>query len=144
MKEQSYAAFEAPFRELAAPLLEKIREKLIAKGYGPFTKIEGTDHDVDRGMEFRLERDPCLFVEARLIDGDWAGLPGVGVSIDCSIFAAGTIIWGEQGLKDPQEVVKEIEACPVDEVVQRITEEWARVEEDNRREQASIPAGARL
>lgn len=130
MTNDEYLVFERVFRPAATRLLETIRAQLIARGEGPFSDIEVTDHDIDRGLEFRLSSDGGVFVELRLVDGDTYDYEGVGLVLDCSVFASG-VVWApgnyteSVGMTDPAEVVLRIESCRVDDVVEAIASEWA-------------------
>ena len=134
MTNDEYARFEGPFRESARPLLERIRSGLVEMGFGPFTDIEVTDHDVDRGLEFRDVGDPERFVELKLTDGDAHGFEGVGLALECSNFMSG-MVWApgnytpDVSITEPDEVVRRVKSCPFGDVVAAVAAEWRRIEQ---------------
>lgn len=132
MNNEQYTAFEDVFKAPATQLLEQLRAALLERGYGPFTAIEATDHDVDRGLEFRRVDDPTVYVELRLTDGESYGFEGVGLVMDCSAYICGQV-WApgnfteDVGITSNEELVARLGECPVQEVARMVTVEWDRI-----------------
>jgi hypothetical protein len=129
MNNEQYAAFEAKFTEPGRKLLERLRDDLIELGHGPFTEIEPTDLDIERGLEFRSQSDPTVFVELRLMDGDVHGFEGVDLMIECSTYLCGQV-WspaGDVAITSPHEVPVRLDQCPTDDVALCIEAEWVRI-----------------
>lgn len=137
MKNEQYLTYESKFTEPARKLLESLREQLVSSGLGPFSLIEQTDHDIDRGLEFHLESDPTFSVELRLTDGSEYGFEGVGLMLDCSAYLSGQV-WApgnfteSVGIQDPNEIEVRLSQCPVDGVVECIKAEWVRISDAQR------------
>jgi len=88
-----YELFEKPFRELAMPLMERLRQTLIEAGsFGDMDPVEVVDKDISRGLGFQSKDEPDLFVELMLEDGDAHGYEGVGLNMCASIWADG-VVW---------------------------------------------------
>lgn len=133
MNNEQYVVFENAFLQPGRELLEKLREALIQMGRGPFTEIEQTDHDTERGLEFRKVDDPTVFVELRLTDGDSSGFEGVGLIMDCSTYLCGQI-WApgnfteDVGMTDAADIPVRLATCPVGDVAMMVEAEWMRIE----------------
>lgn len=100
MTNEEYERFEAPFRELAMPVLEELRKVLHESGeFGQMTPVAVVDHDVSRGLGFSAEDDPELFVDLMLMDGAEYGYEGVGLMMTAST-AGGGVIWSPGNFTD--------------------------------------------
>lgn len=147
MTDEEYLVYEGPFREAARPLLEKIKARLVEMGYGPFSEIEVVDHDIERGLEIRDESNnngEFAFVELKLLDGDEPGFQGVGLVMECSIYASG-IVWApgnwtpDVGVTEVDALVQRIESCPVDDVCNSIAHEWEFQRQRRQMAPSSVP-----
>lgn len=139
MKEAQYREFEAVFQPLARAKLQELVQALqgeVPDGFGP---IELLDHDVQRGLivcgQGRQEDPP--YIELVLTDGDEYGFEGVGLVLNCSLFATGQV-WApgnfskDVGTLDTKELASRLQAMPVAEVADRIRQEWARVQRESK------------
>lgn len=130
MNDAQYTRFEEPFREVARPLMEKLREVLAEMGKGPFTDVAVVDLDVDRGLGFESEDDPDIFVQLMLVDGDEHGYDGVGLNMTCSIMAGGQV-WcpgnytSSVGSRTVEELVERLASFDPGEVALAISSHWA-------------------
>lgn len=141
MNNDAYEVLEKPFLEVARPLMEQLRQRLIAMGQGPFTEVDVVDHDVSRGLGFQ-EVDQSssqhpLDVELILNDGDELGYEGVGLVLTCSEYLSGQI-WApgnftpEVGMTDPQAVVERMSTLfDVNAIAQGIVQEWERMRSED-------------
>ena len=132
MNNEQYTGFETAFTGPATKLLEQLRAALVGRGYGPFTEIEKTDHDVDRGLEFRSIDDPSVYVELRLTDGESYGFDGVGLIMECSTYICGQV-WApgnfteDVGITSNEDLVSRLGECPIGEIAWMVTVEWDRI-----------------
>lgn len=141
MNNEQYSIFEQPFRAAVTPLLEQLQARLIEMGFGPFTKVDVIDLDECRGLGFELIADSTKYVELMLTDGDVHGFEGVGLKLDCSIFACGQV-WSpgnyteDVGMHTPEAVVERLNTqFSVEDIAQLIEQEWERLDSTVEREQ---------
>lgn len=140
MKNDAYEVFEKPFLEVARPLMEQLRQRLLVMGQGPFTEVDLIDHDVSRGLGFQevdqSSSQHALDLELILNDGDELGYEGVGLVLNCSEYLSGQV-WApgnytpEVGMTDPQAVVERLSTMfDVNTIAQDVVQEWERIRSD--------------
>lgn len=93
MTNDEYVVFEKPFRELAMPLMERLRQTLIEAGsFGDMDPVDVVDKDISRGLGFQSKDVPDFFVDLMLEDGAEHGYEGVGLIMSASIWSDG-VVW---------------------------------------------------
>lgn len=134
MQEAQYREFEAVFEPLARARLNELSVALAMETRNGFGPIEVLDLDHSRGLcfaEIDAGGEPA-YVELILSDGDEYGFEGVGLILNCSIFASGQV-WApgnfteDVGTLDKDELARRLQAMPVADVAERIRCEWARI-----------------
>ncbi len=140
MHNDQYCEFEAVFLPLARGKLAELAAELVNDVANGFAPIEVLDQDVQRGLSI-TEWDPAAepaFIDLILTDGDEYGYEGVGLILNCSVFASGQV-WApgnyteDVGTLDKDELARRLQSLPVAEVAGHIRQEWARVRESSDR-----------
>lgn len=133
MDNATYSLFEAPFRDAARPLLEQLRDALVARGLGPFAEVLEIDRDNERGLGFNSLEDPDQFVDLMLTDHELQGAEGVGLVLTCSIYGSGQV-WAPGNFTDGFSMASVEEVLDrlrnnfgPGEIADRIAQEWARM-----------------
>jgi len=134
MHNDQYSEFEAVFLPLARGKLAELAAELVNDVANGFAPIEVLDQDVQRGLSI-TEWDPAAdpsFIDLILTDGDEYGFEGVGLVLNCSVFASGQV-WApgnyteDVGTLDKEELARRLLSLPVSQVADQIRQEWARV-----------------
>lgn len=136
MDNAAYTPFEEAFREAATPLLEQLKEALGQRGFGPFSKIEIIDRDIERGLGFQGISNSDHFVDLMLTDGDVHGFEGVSLMLACSVFGSGCV-WAPEnytervGMTTTTAVTERLHThFDASEIADRVGQEWRAREAD--------------
>lgn len=138
MNSGEYQKFLTVFMTKAGPILSDLQTLLAEAGYGPMAIFDlksesygGLGLTPDKESGHCLDRD--VFVRLMLEDLSDEGLDGVGLRMDCSVYATG-ILWAP-GCHTPAASIECLDAMGarleelhgnLHEVVQKIEREWAR------------------
>lgn len=146
MDNAQYSVFEGVFQKHARPLLERLRQDLLAMGFADLTQVELVDHDFCRGLGFSCEANPDRYVEFMLEDGHEYGFEGVGLTMSCSIFGTGQV-WAPGNYTDSvsiattEQLIERLASFPQEDMPARIVREWERVQLVHNPELRQVPAG---